>query len=371
MASEQVTKKVNQKAAAEQHLRPHWIAVRSKYLPVSLKLDRRVPLMALAILAFTLVVLVLSISYGEYDISPVDVVRTLLGTLPQDHPEFRNYNLVVHTFRLPRILTAFLVGAALATSGAIMQGITRNPLAEPGILGVSAGAGLAAVSVIVWFKDVPISWLPWAAFGGALLTAIAIYTLSWKDGGSAPVRLILIGVAFAAVLGSLTSFMLVFGDINDVQQAYVWLTGSVYGRNWEHVRTMSLWLLILLPIAIFSARQLNILNLGDEIARGLGMRVEAQRVLLLVISVALAAAAVAVAGTIGFVGLVAPHITRRLVGPSHDGMIPVTALFGGALLVLADLIGRWIISPSELPIGIVTALIGAPYFMYLLYRYRN
>jgi len=350
--------------------RTTWITFRPRFVPVSLKLDRRVPLAALTIIAVTLLVMVLSISYGEYDITPWEVVQTITGTLPDDHPDAHNFNLVVHTFRLPRILTAFLVGMALATSGAIMQGITRNPLAEPGILGVSAGAGLAAVSVIVWFEDAPLSILPWAAFGGALATALAIYILSWKQGGSTPVRLILIGVAFAAVLGSLTTFMLVFGDIDDVQQAYVWLAGSVYGRNWEHVQTLGLWLLFLLPLAVFSARQLNTLSLGDEIARGLGTQVEFQRVLLLIISVALAAVAVSVAGTIGFVGLVAPHITRRLVGPSHEGLIPITALFGGALLVLADLIGRWIISPSELPIGIVTALIGAPYFMYLLYRYR-
>lgn len=352
-------------------LKTTWITMRSRRLPFSLKVDRRVPLVALAIVTFTLIVLVVSISYGEYDITPSEVVQTLLGTLPKDHPQYRNFNLVVHTFRLPRILTAFMVGAALGTSGAIMQGITRNPLAEPGILGVSAGAGLAAVTVIVWLHDVSISVLPWAAFGGALVTATAIYLLSWKQGGSAPVRLILIGVAFAAMLGSLTTFMLVFGDINDVQQAYVWLAGSVYGRNWEHVRTLGAWMLILMPMAIFSARQLNTLALGDEIARGLGARVEFQRVFLLIVSVALAAAAVAVSGTIGFVGLVAPHVTRRLVGPSHEGLIPMTALFGGALLLVADLIGRWVIAPSELPIGIVTALIGAPYFMFLLYRYRH
>lgn len=351
-------------------IKPTWITLRFHRPPLSMKLDRRAPVIAGILLVVTLVVLVVSISYGEYDITPGEVLQTITGTLPEDHPDIRNFNLVVHTFRLPRILTAFLVGMALATSGAIMQGITRNSLAEPGILGVSAGAALAAVTVIVWLKDVPMAILPWAAFGGALLTAITIYLLSWKNGSSTPVRLILIGVAVAAVLGSLTTFMLVFGNINDVQQAYVWLAGSVYGRNWEHVQTLGLWLLVLLPVAILSARQLNTLALGDEIARGLGTQVEFQRVLLLVVSVALAAGAVAVAGTIGFVGLVAPHITRRLVGPSHEGLLPVTALFGGALLVLADLIGRWVIAPSELPIGIVTALIGAPYFMYLLYRHR-
>lgn len=352
-------------------LKPNWITIRHARLPFSLKVDRRVPIMAFLIIAITLLVLVISISYGEYDITPWEVVQTLTYTLPDDHPDARNFDLVVHTFRLPRILTAFLVGMALATSGTIMQGITRNPLAEPGILGVNAGAGLVAVAVIVWFKDISVANLPWFAFAGALITALVIYILAWKQGGSSPIRLILIGVAVTAVLGSMTTFMMVFGEINDVQQAQVWLAGSVYGRSWEHVHTLAIWLLVLMPLAIFSAKQLNTLSMGNEIARGLGAKVEVQRVFLLVISVALAAVAVSVAGTIGFVGLVAPHITRRLVGPLHEGLIPISALFGGGLLMLADLIGRWVISPSELPIGIVTALLGAPYFAYLLYRTRN
>lgn len=356
---------------AERPIRHTWISLRVPGLPVSFKLDRRVPLAAALLLLFTVIVLVVSISYGSFDISPAEVVQTLTGTLPADHPSARNFNLVVHTFRLPRILVAFMVGAALATSGALMQGITRNPLAEPGILGVSAGAGLAAVTLIVWLRDVPLGLLPIAAFVGAALTTAAVYVLAWKGGNASPVRLILIGVAFAAALGSLTSFMLIFGQIIEVQQAYVWLTGSVYGRNWDHVRTLAAWLAVLLPMAFLSARSLNALNLGDDTAKGFGVRVEPQRALLLAISVGLASVAVAIAGTIGFVGLIAPHITRRLVGPAHEGMLPITALFGGALLVLADLIGRWVIAPSELPIGIVTALIGAPYFMFLLVRTRK
>lgn len=350
-------------------LKPFWITIRPQLGRFSLRLDRRVPWVALSILAFTITVLVISISYGEYDINPIEVIQTLFGAIPEDHPDYRNFNLVVFTFRLPRIITAFMVGMALATSGAIMQGITRNPLAEPSLLGVSAGAGMVAVTMIVWL-DIPTRNLPWAALCGGLITAGVIYTLSWRNGGSTPIRLILIGVAVAAVLSAVTSFMLVFGNINDVQQAYVWLTGSVYGRTWEHVAILDKWLYVLIPIALFSARRLNMLSLGDDIARGLGMRVELNRIFLLVISVALASAAVAVAGTVGFVGLVAPHITRRLVGPSHEGLVPVTALFGGALLVLADLIGRWVIAPSEMAIGIVTAIIGAPYFMFLLYRSR-
>lgn len=356
--------------AAQQERKPTWFTIRAGRARFSYRVDRRVLPVAIALLTLTLAVLISSISYGEYDITPLEVVQTILGTLDPAHPDYRNFNLVVHTFRLPRIVLAFLVGAALATSGTIMQGITRNPLADPYLLGVSGGAGLAAVTLIVWLKDVPISLLPWAAFAGALLSAATIYLLAWKHGSSTPIRLILIGIAVGAVIGAVTTVMMLFGDINDVQQAYIWLTGSVYGRTWDHARALGGWLLVFMPVAFLMARSLNTLGLGDDAAKGLGLRVEWQRGLLLLVSVALAAAAVAVAGTIGFVGLVAPHVTRRLVGPAHEGLLPVSALFGGMLLVLADFIGRLVIAPSELPIGIVTAMIGAPYFLYLLYRHR-
>src|SRR5688572_11202408 len=210
---------------AKHSMRPPWITIRR--LSFSYKVDRRVPLIALAIATFTLMVLVISINYGQYNMTVGDVVQTLLG-LNRDHPDYRNFALVVHTFRLPRILLAFLVGMALATSGTIMQGITRNPLADPFLLGVSGGAGLAAVTLIVWAKNAPFYLLPWAAFGGALLTAGIIYVLAWKGESSSPVRLILIGIALESILGAITTTMLLFGDIRDVQQAYVWLTGSVY-----------------------------------------------------------------------------------------------------------------------------------------------
>ncbi len=350
--------------------KPIWLTLRTRKVPFSYRIDKRVPAVALGILLFTVIVLVISISYGEYPMALDDVIRTLFNT-NQDHPDYANFKLVVHTFRLPRILVAFLVGAALATSGAIMQGITRNPLADPYLLGVSGGAGLAAVTLIVWIPNVTLVSLPVAAFLGALVAAVLIYVLAWKRGSTTPIRLILIGVAVEAVIAAFRTIMLLFGNINNVQQAYVWLTGSVYGRNWTHVQTLLIWLGVLLPIAFLMARQLNTLNLGDETAKGLGLNVERQRGILMVVSVALAAVAVSVAGTIGFVGLIAPHITRRLVGPSHEGLLPMSAMMGGALLVISDLIGRWIIAPSELPIGIVIAIIGAPYFMYILYRGRN
>jgi len=354
---------ISTQPAEKQIPRPPWNVIRVRGL--SFKLDRRALPVFIVLTLLGIGILVTSISYGEFDITPIEVLQTVLGIETEDS----RHELVVWTFRMPRILVAFMVGAALSVSGTILQGITRNALADPGIIGITSGASLAAVAVIVWF-DVPISWLPFAAFGGAIIMAILIFTLAWK-GGTSPVRLILVGVALSAIAGSLTSFMIVFGEINQVQQATIWLAGSVYGGDWEHVQTIAIWLVILLPVTILMARQINTLGLGDDLARGLGLRVEFQRGFLIVLSVALAAVSVAVSGVIGFVGLLGPHITRRLVGPSHEGLIPTAALLGGVLLMLSDLIGRWIIAPSELPVGIVVSVIGAPYFLYLLWRARH
>lgn len=344
---------------------PGWFIIRLSNL-LSFRLDKRfIPVFSIVML-LTIIMMIISVGYGEYPIAPLDVIRSILGidTGNSDHA------LVVRLFRLPRIVLALLVGAALAVSGTILQGITRNALADPGILGINNGAALAAVALLVYFKDVPAQFLPFAAFTGALITALLIYVFAWRD-GSSPMRLILIGIGFAAMTQAFTTLMVVFGDINDVQQAFVWLAGSVYGRGWQQVNMLGGWLLVLLPITFLSARYLNTLALGDDSATGLGVPVEVQRGILILLSVALAASAVAAAGTLGFVGLVAPHITRRLVGPNHEGLLPAAALIGGFMVVLADFIGRSVIAPSQLPAGIITAIIGAPYFMFLLWRYRN
>ncbi len=333
---------------------------------VSFRMDKRALPVVLVLLLLLTGVAILSVSYGEYQIPLLEVVRAVLG-LETGNPD---YPLVVRLFRLPRIVLAALVGAALGVSGAILQGVTRNALADPGILGISSGAALAAVSLLVYFTAAPMPLLPWAAFGGAFLTAALIYLLAWR-GGSSPLRLILIGIGLAAALQALTTLMVVFGDINDVQRAYVWLSGSVDGRGWGEVQTLALWLAVILPLVLLSARQLNTLALGDESAAGLGLRLEFSRAFLILCSVALAAGAVAAAGTVGFVGLVAPHITRRLVGPGHEGLLLGTALTGALLVVAADFVGRTVVAPNQLPAGIVTAVIGAPYFMYLLWRYRD
>lgn len=314
----------------------------------------------------TFIVMILSVSYGEYPISPIDVVKTLLG-LNTDNPD---HGFVINTLRLPRVIAAFLVGTGLAISGTILQGLTRNPLAAPEIVGVQAGAGLAAVALIVLVPSIPTLFLPIAAFAGAFIAALLVYGLSW-NGGSSPIRLILVGIGVGAIASAFTSLMITFGNIYDVSQALVWLAGSVYGRNWEHIWALLPWLVVFIPLSFLIARELNTLSLGDEVARGLGSPIEWQRGLLLITCVALAGASVATAGTIGFVGLMAPHLARQLVGTSHEGLLPAAALLGGLIVALADLLGRSLFAPLELPCGVITAAVGAPYFLYLLYRNRN
>jgi iron complex transport system permease protein len=344
---------------------PHpWRTFRTRRL--SFRIDRRVPpVLALALLA-VLAAMVVNIGVGEYPVPALDVVRTVLG-LPTGNED---YSFIVNTLRLPRMLVAALVGMALGISGAIMQGLTRNPLADPGILGISAGAGLVAVTLIVVVQDVPAGVIPFASFAGAVTVAGLIYVLAWR-GGDSPIRLILVGIGLGAICGALTSLMITFGDVYDVQRALIWLTGSVYGRSWDEFWPLLPWLLVFVPLALLLARDLNALNLGEDVARGLGSPVAWRRGLLLLTAVALAAATVAAAGTIGFVGLMAPHLARRLVGPDHSGLLPTAGVLGALIVVAADLVGRTLFAPIELPAGLITAAIGAPFFIGLLWQQRG
>ena len=343
-----------------------WLIIRPKGFPISFHLDRRVPLILSVLTLVTLVAMVLSVGYGEYPISPIDVVKTLLG-IPTANGD---YAFIINTLRLPRTIVAFLVGVGLAIAGTITQGITRNPLAAPSIVGVNAGATLAAVTLLILLPNTPVSLLPFAAFVGALIVSLLIYLLAWQ-GGSSPVRLILVGIGFSLIADALTEIMITFGEINTVSQALVWLAGSVYGRSWSQVLALIPWIVIFGLMALLLTRELNTLNLGDEVARGLGSRIEWQRGLLLLTSVALAGASIATAGAVGFVDLMSPHLGRKLVGASHEGLLPVAAMLGGMLVVVADLLGRVLFAPNELPCGIITAAIGAPYFVYLLISQRK
>lgn len=338
---------------------------------VSFLVDRK----ALGVIAVLILLafgsMVISTGLGEVHISPVEVVKALFGQ-SSDLNE-----LVIKQFRLPRILTGFLVGVALAISGAILQGLIRNPLASPDIIGITGGASVAAVAFLVLYSDtsnnsliVSIKWLPVAAFVGAAVIALVVYFLSWKNGVS-PVRLVLIGIGLSAVLQALTSIMIIMGPLYLASQATIWLTGSVYASNWEKVMMFLPWVVICLLLVALAIRHLNIQEFGDDLATNAGSKVQKNRLLLLLLSTALAGGAVAVAGGIGFVGLMAPHMARKLVGSSFGVLIPTAALLGGMLVVIADLVARTAFSPYDLPAGIFTAAIGAPYFIYLLYKNRN
>ncbi|MFQ4141252.1 iron ABC transporter permease [Chlorogloeopsis sp. ULAP02] len=341
-----------------------WLVIRSE--AISFRIDRRVPLMLLLLGLTIFVAMVMNVGRGEYPISPLDIVKTLFG-IDTGNPD---HAFVIYNLRLPRTLVALMVGMAMAISGTIFQGLTRNPLADPGIIGINAGASLAAVTVIVLFPSAPIYTLPLSAFTGALLMAVLIYSLAW-NGGSSPLLFILMGVGLSAIASAFTSLLITFGEIYDVSNALVWLAGSVYGRTWEQVFSLLPWLIVFIPMALILARHLNALNLGDDVAKGIGTRVEWQRGLLVLVGVALAGAGVATAGMISFVGLIAPHLGRQLVGATHEGLIPTSALLGGMIVVIADFLGRTLFAPIEIPCGVVTAAVGAPYFLYLLIRNRK
>jgi iron complex transport system permease protein len=197
-----------------------------------------------------------------------------------------------------------------------------------------------------------------------------IYLLAWQQGDS-PIRLILVGIGLSAILSAAQSILMLRADIERIQQALYWLTGSIYGRSWNHLFALLPWCIVLIPMALLAARSLNALHLGEEVARGLGTPVAWQRALLLLISVGLTGAAISQVGAIGFVGLIAPHMARRLVGPAHEGSQPVTGLIGGLLVLASDFVGRTLFAPIEVPAGIIIALVGAPFFIYLLWRQRR
>jgi iron complex transport system permease protein len=318
----------------------------------------------LLLLLLIFVALIIHVSIGAFSIPPMAVLETLFGN------GSRQYTFVVMNLRLPRALVAILVGMALAVSGGILQGLTRNPLATPDVIGINQGASLTAVSLIILVSAAPAGLIPPVAFAGAAVAALLVYVLAWR-GGSSPTRLLLVGIGLSAAAYALIQIMLSSAQVLRVSLALIWLAGSVYGRSWEHLLALLPWVGIFLPLALLMARHLNVLNLGDDLARGLGSSVELQRLFLLIICVALAGSAVATAGTIGFVGLMAPHIARRLVGPSYEALIPTAALVGGLLVLLADLLGRVLFMPIEIPAGVITAVVGAPYFVWLLISSRN
>ncbi|MCK0471787.1 iron ABC transporter permease [Halalkalibacter sp. APA_J-10(15)] len=330
--------------------------------------EKKPILIMILIMIFIVISFFVSLNLGYIKITPIDVIKTLFGSGTE------NDQLVLFEFRLPRMVIALLIGAGLGVSGAILQGVSQNGLADPGILGINAGAGLAVVLFIFFFQGsvsglgtLSIFVMPVAALIGGLLAAFLIYTLAWKQGVT-PVRLILVGIGVNAAFGAALLIVQLKMNPQDFMQATIWLSGSIWGANWTFVLTILPWILILIPIVIYKARYLNVLSLGDQVATGLGADVEKERRILLILSVALAGSCVAVGGGISFLGLVAPHLARRLVGQKYHVLIPTTALMGALLLLVADTIGRNALAPSEIPVGLVVSALGAPYFIYLLIK---
>lgn len=310
--------------------------------------------------------LLLATALGEQPIPPARMVAALLGpgTAPMQDV------FILRDLRLPRALLAALVGAALGLAGTITQAVMRNPLAEPGLLGINGGAALAGLTVMLWLPGTSAALVPVAALSGALAATALIAVLAWRR-GIGPQRVILVGLGCGALMGAGASFLSAFGEVSAVQRAMLWLAGSFTGSSWRAVLGMALTLAPLLALTWSFARVLDLLAMDEAVARGLGLRVGAARGAMVAIGALLAGASVAAAGPVGFIGLMAPHLARRVTGPGHAALIPAAALTGALLLLLADLAGRSLIAPNAIPAGIMAALMGAPFFAWLMWKGRH
>ena len=313
--------------------------------------------------ALALVALWCDINAGYRSISLEELGQILSGTASQS----LTYTLV--DLRLPRVLTSLLVGVGLSLSGCLLQGVSRNDMADPGVLGINAGAGLLVAAFIVF---VPAGLFPSAvalpvlAFAGSAAVAFLGWRLSVVRGASSPRRLLLIGVALATGLSSATSLLMLRMSDGDYAFVQNWLAGSIWGASWENVAILAVGLALLVAGALYASRTLNVLGLGEAAATGLGVNVPRARAALTAVAVGASGLACAVGGGLTFVGLVCPHMARRLVGPNFRVLVPACVLVGAVLMLLADIISRTLLAPNEIPVGIVAAVIGAPYFLYLL-----
>ncbi|MFK2826615.1 iron ABC transporter permease [Bacillus sp. B190/17] len=318
------------------------------------------------LLALILITFVVGMGMGYASLSYDRLIPTLLG-----QGTFKE-EFILFSIRLPRMMITLLAGIALALSGAILQGITRNDLADPGIIGINSGAG-AAIAVFFLFFPIKtgsfIYLLPLVAFIGAILTAVLIYMFSYdRNAGLQPVKLVLTGVGFAMALSGIMIVLISSAERSKVDFIAKWLNGSIWGSDWTFVWAIVPWLAVLIPFTLYKANRLNLLALNEPVAVGVGVSIEKERLTLLLTAVALAAAAVSVTGGIAFIGLIAPHMAKALVGPRNQLFLPLAILIGGWLLLLADIIGRNLVEPDGIPAGIIAALIGAPYFIYLLFK---
>lgn len=320
---------------------------------------------AMILIIIMFAIITVSMTVGDFKMSPVQFIKTLFGMGNETD------TMVLYEFRLPRLLVTLLCGAALSLSGALLQSITKNPLADPGIIGINAGSGFF-IALLIIFMPVDSSnfvyILPLFSLIGGLITAAIVFLLSSSKRGLNPMQMILIGVGLSTALSGAMIMMTSTFNKEDVEFISRWLGGNIWGDTWPFVWMIITVLIITLPILLLKLDILNILNTHEHISTGLGIRINRERLVILLISVMLCASAVSICGSIAFVGLIAPHIARQLVGPRHQIFIPITLLLGAILLSFADTLGRLLIEPAGMPAGIIVSIIGAPYFLYLMRR---
>ncbi|ELZ24635.1 transporter permease [Haloterrigena salina JCM 13891] len=346
-------------------------------------LDPKLATVVLASIAVVFAGGLIQISYGAYSMTFFEAWRALFNPdvvfnpqawdaflLGETMPEMSSESLIVWNIRLPRVFVAALVGMNLGVSGAIFQAVTRNELASPFILGVSSGAGLTILLTLVVFGSLT-AFLPIIAAVGGAVAFLIVYVIAWKNGTS-PIRLVLAGVIVGTVFGSLQTGLFFFADdIGVVQSAIAWTTGSLTGTDWDQVRLVLPSTVVVVLLAVVGSRQMDVLLLGERTAQSLGMSVEKARFALSGVAVLAASASIAVAGIVGFVGLIVPHMVRNLVGSDSKKLIVGCLFVGPALMVSADVGARLALSPTQIPVGIVTGLLGGPYFLYLMRKQKN
>lgn len=299
----------------------------------------------------------LSIRLGTYTLSFEEIWAAF-------QPDDKNYFTLME-YRLPRAVLAILLGGALAISGVLVQSVVRNPLASPDILGINNAAGLVAVSVLMFLPNLAFYWMPIFAFFGGVLSFVILWVVCGFN--FRPIKMAIIGVALSALWAAISHYLMLTNPV-EINTAMLWLTGSLWGRSWSYLNVVLPWLVVLLPLPFIFCRDLDTLGLGENKASTLGVTVNKVQISVLVLAVALSTTAVAICGPIAFLGLVAPHLARRLVGGRHRTLLPAALIIGALLLQLSDILARVIDPPTELPAGILTAIIGAPYFFYLLMR---
>jgi iron complex transport system permease protein len=322
------------------------------------------------IVVLILVIFYLSVTNGSFDIPALDVFKTLLHLNSSSE-----YELVLFEFRLPRIVIGALVGFGLAIAGMLVQGVTKNPLADPGILGINSGASVAIVLFMFFFQGKltgasTTTHLSMPLFGliGGLASSLFIYLFSWKNGKLDAQRLILCGLAISTGLGALSTYITLKMNPKDFEMAAVWINGSIWNANWKNIFSILPWFILLLPVIFYRAPLLDLLQLEESTIKSLGISSEKEKAFFLLGCIGMVSSCVSVSGNIGFVGLIAPHISKRLLGVHHKHSIIVCGLIGTLLVLTADFIGKSFFKPVELPAGIIISLIGVPYFVYLLVK---